>query len=373
MSPAGFCAGSTRKGQRQMAEAPIAFSMFDWLDESGRDPSETYEDRLKIAELADKTGYYCYHLAEHHGSALSMTPSPNVFLSAVAQRTSRLHLGALTYLLPLYNPLRLLEELCMLDQLSKGRLEIGVSRGPSPIESAAFNVRPEDARPMFREAMDLLIMGFTTGELNYNGKYYQYDHVKTRLRPYQKPYPPFWYPTSNMESIAYMGAHGLNAIFSLRMMRSMDLVIEMTHQYREALEAHHDDPNRVNLHIRRPYCGLNFHIHVADTDEVANRQAKESYTLFHANFIQRFIEHGASHSYGDVADFEKAVAEGHMLAGSPETVARKLAGYIDSTGANYILGAFAWGSFTRDQLLRSIDLFAREVMPRVQQRVSQPV
>src|SRR5437667_11802115 len=88
----------------------VPFSIFDWLDESGRDPSETYEDRLKMAELADKTGYYCYHLAEHHGSALSSVPSPNVFLSAVAQRTRRLHMGALTSLLPLYNQPRLLEE-----------------------------------------------------------------------------------------------------------------------------------------------------------------------------------------------------------------------------------------------------------------------
>ncbi|HTE85914.1 MAG TPA: LLM class flavin-dependent oxidoreductase [Dehalococcoidia bacterium] len=356
----------------QQSSAPIAFGIFDWLDESGRDASETYEDRLKMAELADKTGYYCYHLAEHHGSALSSTPSPNVFLSAVAQRTQRLHVGALTYLLPLYNPLRLLEELCMLDQLSRGRLEIGVSRGPSPIESAQYHVSPEDARPMFREVMDLLIMGFNTGELNYAGKYYQYDHVKTRLRPYQKPYPPFWYPTSNVESIEYMGAQGMNAIFSLRMMRSMDRVIEMVGAYQQQLAVHQNDSGRANGHIARPFSGLNFHIHVADTEEAARRQAEAAYKVFHANFIQRFIEHGASHSYGEAADFDKAVAEGHMLVGTPQTVADKLSGYLEMTQANYILGAFAWGSFTRDQLLRSIDLFAREVMPRVSVAATQP-
>jgi alkanesulfonate monooxygenase SsuD/methylene tetrahydromethanopterin reductase-like flavin-dependent oxidoreductase (luciferase family) len=356
----------------QAPSAPVRFSIFDWLDESGRDASETYEDRLKMAELADKTGYYCYHLAEHHGSALSSVPSPNIFLSAVAQRTQRLHLGALTYLLPLYNPLRLMEELCMLDQLSRGRLEIGVSRGPSPIESAAFHVRPEDARPMFREAMDIMVMGFTKGELNYAGKYYQYEHVKTRLRPYQKPYPPIWYPTSNMESLSYMGAEGLNAIFSLRMMHSMDRVLEMVRTYQSELEAHQGEPGRVNAHVAQPFTGLNFHIHVADDDATAIRQAKAAYTVFHANFIQRFVEHGESHSYGDVADFEKAVGEGHMIAGSPETVARKLSGYLEMTGANYLLGAFAWGSFTREQTLRSIDLFAREVMPRVAQLAAEP-
>jgi alkanesulfonate monooxygenase SsuD/methylene tetrahydromethanopterin reductase-like flavin-dependent oxidoreductase (luciferase family) len=350
----------------------IPFGIFDWLDESGRDPSETYEDRLKMAELADRDGYYCYHLAEHHGSALSMTPSPNIFLSAVAQRTERLHIGALTYLLPLYNPLRLLEELCMLDQLSHGRLEIGVSRGPSPIESAAFHVNMEDARPMYREVMDLLLMGFTAGELNYSGKFYQYDHVKTRLRPYQKPYPPFWYPTSNMESIPYMGAQGLNAMFSLRMMRSMDKIVEMVQLYKQELAAHDHDAGRANGHVSHPFSGINFHIHVADTDATAYKQAEAAYQLFHANFIQRFIEHGASHSYGETADFDKAVAEGHMLVGSPQTVAERLREYLDLTGANYVMGAFAWGSFTRDQILRSIDLFAREVMPAVSGRAAQP-
>jgi len=350
-----------------MAEpvSTIPFSIFDWLDDSGREGADTYEDRLAMVELADKLGFYCYHLAEHHGSALSSTPSPNVFLSSVAQHTRRLHLGALTYLLPLYNPLRLLEELCMLDQLSRGRLEIGVSRGPSPLESARYGVRPEDARIIYREALDIMLQGWTTGEITYAGKFFQYDKVKTRMRTYQKPYPPLWYPTSNLESTTYMGEQGMNAIFSLRISKTLDRVVEMIARYREALEAHKHDANRQNGHVRNPFCGLTFHIHVADDDATARRQAKAAYETFHANFIQRFVEHGESHSYGDAADFELAMAEGHMLAGSPSTIARQLTEYVDRTGANYIQGAFAFGSFSREQILRSIDLFAREVMPRV--------
>ena len=350
----------------------IPFSIFDWLDDSGRDVADTYEDRLAMVALADKLGFYCYHLAEHHGSALSNTPSPNVFLSSVAQHTQRLHLGALTYLLPLYNPLRLLEELCMLDQLSRGRLEIGVSRGPSPIESARYHVNPADARPMYREALDIMIQAWTTGEINFAGNYFQYEGIRTRMRMYQKPYPPLWYPTSNMESTTYMGEQGMNAIFSLRISKTLDRVMEMIARYREALEAHQDDPIRQNGHVAHPFCGLTFHIHVAEDDATARRQAKAAYETFHANFIQRFIEHGESHSYGDAADFENAMAEGHMLAGSPETVARQLSGYVEKTQANYLQGAFAFGSFSREQILRSIDLFAREVMPRVRSFVVEP-
>src|ERR1041385_5885087 len=108
---------------------PVRFGMFDWLDESGRGQGETYEERLRMLELADRRGFYAYHLAEHHQTELSTVPSPNLFLSAVAQRTQQLRLGAPSYILPLYAPLRLLEEICMLDQLSGGRVEFGLSRG----------------------------------------------------------------------------------------------------------------------------------------------------------------------------------------------------------------------------------------------------
>src|SRR3984893_12735422 len=110
-----------------VASDSVRFAIFDWLDESGRGQGETYAERLRMLELADGLGFYCYHLAEHHATELSTVPSPNLFLAAAAQRTHRIRMGPLSYVLPTYNPLRLLEEICMLDQLSHGRLELGVS------------------------------------------------------------------------------------------------------------------------------------------------------------------------------------------------------------------------------------------------------
>src|SRR5579864_1195184 len=128
----------------------VRFGMFDWLDESGRDQGETYEERLRMLELADRSGFYALHLAEHHATELSTVPSPNLFLSAVAQRTHRLRLGALGYVLPAYDPIRLMEEICMLDQLSNGRVDIGVSRGSS---GELIEGNPEKARAMYNEAL----------------------------------------------------------------------------------------------------------------------------------------------------------------------------------------------------------------------------
>ena len=112
----------------------LKFGVFDHLDRGGRSMSDLYEQRLQIVEQYARAVFYAYHVAEHHSTPLGMAPSPSVFLSAVAQRTKALRFGPLVYLLPLYHPLRLAEEIAMLDHLSHGRLEVGIGRGRSPIE-----------------------------------------------------------------------------------------------------------------------------------------------------------------------------------------------------------------------------------------------
>ena len=111
----------------------MKFGIFDYIDARDEPLEKTFDDRLALLQAAEAAGFYGYHLTEHHATPLSMTPSPSVFLAAAARETRRIRLGTLLYLLPLYHPLRLLEELCMLDHLSGGRLDIGVGRGVSPM------------------------------------------------------------------------------------------------------------------------------------------------------------------------------------------------------------------------------------------------
>src|SRR6516165_6540793 len=113
----------------------MKFGVFDHMDNSGVTLGQQIEERLRLIEAYDRGGFYAYHLAEHHGTPLGLAPSPSVFLAAVAQRTKRLRFGPLVYSLPLYHPVRLIEEICMLDQMSGGRFELGVGRGVSPFEA----------------------------------------------------------------------------------------------------------------------------------------------------------------------------------------------------------------------------------------------
>src|SRR3974390_1001897 len=138
----------------------MEFGVFDHLDRDDEPLCAYYEARLKIIEAYDRLGFCAYHVAEHHGTPLGMAPSPSVFLAAVAQRTRRLRFGPLVYALPLYHPLRLVEEICMLDQLSGGRLEIGFGRGAVQDELIFYGQNPDEAQSRYAEAVVVVGQGF---------------------------------------------------------------------------------------------------------------------------------------------------------------------------------------------------------------------
>ncbi len=131
----------------------LTFGIFDWLDDARRGLAETWEERLRMLEYADRAGFFAYHLAEHHGTPLSTAPSPNLFFTLLAKRTTRLRFGPMVYLLPMYHPVRLIEEICLLDQVSGGRFELGVGRPASPHEAALYGVEMAEARAAAHETI----------------------------------------------------------------------------------------------------------------------------------------------------------------------------------------------------------------------------
>src|SRR6266446_3103111 len=118
----------------------MKIGLFDHVEHGKRPLATLFDERLAFAQAADEAGIYCLHVAEHHATPLNMVPVPGVYLGAVARATKRMRLGPLVYLLPLYSPLRLIEEICILDHLSNGRLDFGVGRGIVPYEMAYFNL-----------------------------------------------------------------------------------------------------------------------------------------------------------------------------------------------------------------------------------------
>ena len=154
----------------------------------------------KLVEAYDRAGIDAYHLAEHHSTPLGMAPCPSVFLSAVAQRTKRLRFGPMVYTLSLYHPLRVMEEICMLDQMSGGRFELGVGRGISPIEIALLRRRSEAiARHLCRGARRRP-EAFQTQTLDSKASSIASRTCRSIIAPLQKPHPPLWYGVLEPES-----------------------------------------------------------------------------------------------------------------------------------------------------------------------------
>jgi alkanesulfonate monooxygenase SsuD/methylene tetrahydromethanopterin reductase-like flavin-dependent oxidoreductase (luciferase family) len=337
----------------------MRFGIFDSLDRSGAPLRREYEERLQMIEAAEAAGFHCYHIAEHHGSPLCVGPSPSVFLAAVAQRTTRIRLGPLCYLLPLYHPLRLIEEICMLDHLSGGRFELGVSRGVSPYELGFYGVDAEQSRAIFDEALEVVIAGLTSEHLTFAGERFRFDNVPMEVAPLQKPYPPLWYPTTEMSSMERVASHGFNFVALGPALR----VRAMVDEYWRVWQAHRDDPARLNGHVAAPLVGINRHVLVADSEEEALALASEAHAYWNRSILKVWHDHQDSRD-DEKFSWETATSHETFIFGSPDTVAESVSRLIEQSGVNYVLFAFAWGSLTHAQTMRSIELFAEEVMPR---------
>ena len=330
------------------------YGVFDHLDRSDLPLRDYYEARLTLIEAYEREGFYAYHLAEHHSTPLGMAPSPSVFLSAVAQRTRRLRFGPLVYALPLYHPLRLIEEICMLDQMSGGRLEIGFGRGSSPIELAVYGQNPAEAQRIYAEGLDLILQGLTQKTLNFAGEFFNFEDVPMELEPLQKPHPPLWYGVHSPESAERAARRALNIV-------SLDPAVptrSFTDRFREVWREVHGDGDAA-----LPKIGLGRFVVVADDDEAALRIARRAYPVWHRSFNHLFRLRGSSPTHQRPSDFDGVIASGQGIAGSPDTVRTFLRSQLDTAGANYLIGQFAFGDISLDEALRSVDLFSEQVVP----------
>jgi len=332
----------------------LAFGVFDHLDSSGLPLAEFYENRLKLAEAYDRLGFYAYHVAEHHATPLGMAPSPGIFLAAVAQRTRRLCFGPLVYTLPLYHPLRLIEEICMLDQMSGGRFQFGVGRGISPIETRHYGVDPDQAPRMFAEAFEVVMRGLQSRTLDFHGEFYRFDKVPLELEPWQKPHPPLWYGASTPASVERPAATGMSVVTNAKAAVARGL-FERYAALRQAAGAG-----------GAPKLGMARHIVVAETDEAALAIARRAYRRWIASFMKLWLDHGTRPA-GVVypAEFDGEGMDGRAIAGSAATVCNALQAQIDECGANYVLARFAFGDIALVDAQRSVALFAEHVMPRL--------
>ena len=378
---------------------PLQFGVFDHIEPV---PNTTldkiYKQRLEQIKRYDDAGFYGYHLAEHHTPAVhSLAPSQNVFLAAAAQHPTNIRLGPCIYVLPLHHPIRLIEEICMLDNLSDGRLDIGVGRGG--VLEAYFWGQASDVATNFArylETLDIVKEGLSHEELNYDGEFYKFEELPMRLSPVQKPYPPFWY-MRNVETAAIDGMHTI-------IVGSLDSFEANVKRYQEVWEQHHG-VGGLNAQGEEPKIGLVNHIVMAETDEEAVRIAEPAWEHYKWNLgtprrleaekrgLTQFLvpndqmrpkaapEREArrdlfwSLEERSESQQQRRLTPGQIdtpgsgrgagfgvVAGSPASIREYMDEYLE-TGANYFVCGFQWGNLTQEQTMQSLELFIQEIMP----------
>lgn len=332
----------------------IDFGVFDHLDRGPGELAEIYEGRLRLLEAYDRAGFFAYHVAEHHSTPLGMAPSPAVFLAAAAQRTRRLRLGTLVLALPLHHPLRLIEEICMLDHLSGGRLDMGFGRGSSPIELEYYGQDPDEAQRLYAETLEVILRGLRERALSGRTIRHTIENVPMELAPAQKPHPPIWYGVHSLESAERAARGGYN-IACNEPAATSQTYIDRFWSVRREVEG--ENPPRLRA-------GVTHFVVVAETDEAALAAARRAYLVWHGSFHALFKRHGrAARISGGETTFDELAARGKGVAGTPEKVLGFLRQRLGATGANYCINRFAFGDLSTAEAMRSVELFAHEVMP----------
>jgi alkanesulfonate monooxygenase SsuD/methylene tetrahydromethanopterin reductase-like flavin-dependent oxidoreductase (luciferase family) len=327
--------------------------IFDHLDRREMPLHEFYESRLRLLEKYDAAGFYSYHLAEHHATPLGLAPVPGVFLAAASQRTRRIRLGPCVYCVPLYDPLRLIEEVCMLDQISCGRFDFGVGRGIVPYEMAYFNLHHLETEEIYREALEVVLQGLTHEVLDHRGPRYTYRKVPMVLKPFQKPHPPLWYGLGHLAGAEWAATNGVHVITN----NAADGARPLLDRYRDVWQ-------RKQGAGPMPRLGMSRHIVVAPTEAQAEAVARPAYAAWYANITKLWRDFGAI-PMRFARDLDEARQRGVAVIGTPAHVREEIERHVAASGCTYFVARLMFGTMSEADATSSIDLFTTDVMPHL--------
>ncbi len=331
----------------------MKFGVFDHMDESSVPLGEQFEERLRLIETYDRFGFYAYHLAEHHGTQLGLAPSPGIFLAAAAQRTEKLRLGALCFSLPLYHPIRLIEELCMLDHLSGGRLDFGVGRGVSPIEVGFYGVDPDAGPRQFPEALQLIKQGLTSDSLSFSGEFYEFDDVPMALHPLQKPHPPLWYGVTAPPATHWAALEEAHMV-----------TLVPTDGARAIIDGYKSGWANFGKRAEDlPLMGVMRLVVLADTEAQARDTAERAYSSWLAHMRFLWDQKGIDFPLPLPPEFGPMIGAGAGFAGTAAGFRDFVAEHVEAIGANYLSCDVAFGDMSFDEAMRTTTLIGEEVIP----------
>jgi alkanesulfonate monooxygenase SsuD/methylene tetrahydromethanopterin reductase-like flavin-dependent oxidoreductase (luciferase family) len=346
--------------------------------------ARTYAEHLDAWELLDQLGYDGVGFNEHHTSPYGLMTSPNLMAASAAQRTKRLQLLIYGNLLPLHQPLRLAEELAMLDCLSNGRIISGFARG-IPREYGAHSVALAESRARFEEAYEIVTRAWTEETFSYRGKFWSYRDIAIWPRPVQHPHPPVWVPVfASKETMDWAAPRNLHITPGGG---TLGVREDMIRYYSKKLREH-------GHKITPDHLSLLEVVYVADSKAQAVRENAPYHLYFnralfsHGNYNENAVQRGTGYLTNAAMDFVRpenlrAAARSRedfrnmtfadverdaetMPWGTPQEVTERLIANAEHHGANYVIVNFNRGAMPHEMFMEQIRRFARDVLPAVQ-------
>ena len=340
--------------------------------------AKLYNRYLDELEYADQLGFDGICVNEHHQNAYGLMPQPGVMAGALARRTRKVKIAILGRALPLLNnPLTVAEEFAMVDNITEGRFIAGFVRGIGA-EYHAWSSNPADSHDRFHEAHDLIIRAWTeTGPFSFEGKHYQFEYVNLWPRPYQTPRPPIWIPSQGSSETIDWASHPDRRYTYLQTFTPVAMLAKYMQMYKDKAAEHGYEATPDQL-------GWSVPLYVAETDEIARREAQPHIEAFLNKFLrmpkEMLLPPGylslrsmmgvmkAKSSIGTKQTIDSVIEKGMFICGSPETVRSKLEEYHSQIGFGHLLTLLQFGTLPAELTRKNMELYANEVMPYLRQK-----
>jgi alkanesulfonate monooxygenase SsuD/methylene tetrahydromethanopterin reductase-like flavin-dependent oxidoreductase (luciferase family) len=333
----------------------------------GEDESDhqVFHDTLDEIQLADELGFDSVWLAEHHFSRYGILGSPLNFAMAIAERTEQITIGTAVLVLPFYDPVRLAEDICALDVLSKGRVMIGVGRGYQPKEFAGFRIPLEESKQRYQEILEIIHLALREEDWSYEGEHFRYENMTTFPRPYTPGGPPILQGTVSPESFAERGRQGEWIITSPNF-TPLSLMKKNFDLYRDAMrEGGHDLESRDLPFMQQVWVG--------DTEEGMRAAAEAALNYYRS--VKKVIPGSQEALEAEKSYYEKVAKNIDLLTveqtlthggnfGSPDRVASTIRELQEHLGITHYIGWLRIPSLDRREALRSMEQFATDVIPQ---------
>ena len=326
---------------------------------SARSSQEIYTRALDIAQAAEALGFRNIWLAEHHFSTYGYLSRPAQLATYIAAKTTRLRVGTAVIVVPLHHPLVIAEEIATLDLLAGGRVDIGLGRGYQHYEFERFGLELESGRGRWEESVDVILKAFGGQPFSYEGKHFKIPETTVFPQPVQHPHPPIWITAQSPDSIEAAVRRGFNVLTG-----GFGVPIERTAEFRRLFDRHVAEikpPHPLQVGVQRAVC-------VTDSLADARGAAEEArwnmrVTLSLRNHRER-VENGRAipvpvPNEPDTDD----LLDRFLVIGTPDTCIRQIKRIRDLVGITHFNCSFWFGDLEHARVLRSMELFAKEVMP----------